>query len=121
MRTMEEVLRELDGLIAVKDEVEAQYPEAKKQGFHLSRESILEIHNAVKNGVSFMDAYNRLWIRREEEAGRALNILAEERKARESQWFPDMTWLQWLHIMLLVMMGSLLGSIIIGIIRLVMA
>ena len=121
MRTMEEVLRELDGLIAVKDEVEAQYPEAKKQGFHLSRESILEIRNAVKNGVSFMDAYNRLWIRREKEAEQWLGLWDKERKARESQWFPEMTWLQWLHIMLLMMLGSLLGSIIIGIIRSVMA
>jgi hypothetical protein len=103
---MEEVLRELDGLIAVKDEVEAQYPEAKKQGFHLSRESILEIRNAVKNGVSFMDAYNRLWLRRQKEA---------------EQWPPDMTWLQWLYIMLLMMLGSLLGSFIMGIISLVMA
>ena len=121
MRTMEEVLRELDGLIAVKDEVEAQYPEAKKQGFHLSRESILEIRNAVKNGVSFMDAYNRLWLRREKEAEQWLGLLDKERKARESQWFPDMTWLQWLYIMLLMMLGSLLGSIIVGIIRSVMA
>ena len=106
MRNMEEVLRELDGLIAVEDEVEAQYPEAKKQGFHLSRESILEIRNAVKNGVSFMDAYNRLWLRRQKEA---------------EQWLPDMTWLQWLYIMLLMMLGSLLGSFIMGIISLVMA
>jgi hypothetical protein len=103
---MEEVLRELDGLIAVEDEVEAQYPEAKKQGFHLSRESILEIRNAVKNGVSFMDAYNRLWLRRQKEA---------------EQWLPDMTWLQWLYIMLLMMLGSLLGSFIMGIISLVLA
>jgi len=121
MRNMEEVLRELDGLIAVKDEVEAQYPEAKKQGFHLSRESILEIRNAVKNGVSFRDAYNRLWIRREQEAGQWLGLLDKERKARESQWFPEMTWLQWLHIMLLMILGSILGSIIIVIIRSVMA
>lgn len=106
MRNMEEVLRELDGLIAVEDEVEAQYPEAKKQGFHLSRESILEIRNAVKNGVSFMDAYNRLWLRRQKEA---------------EQWLPDMTWLQWLYIMLLMMLGSLLGSFIMGIISLVLA
>jgi hypothetical protein len=90
MRNLEEVMRDLDSWVARSDKILGA-PERK---FVLGREEILEIRNAIESGVASLWSMN------------------EERKARESQWLPDLTLRQWLSVTFLGAIGWLLGDLI---------
>jgi len=102
MRSAKEVLEEIERAIEIREKIDPNFKVT------LTREEVIEIRNAIKSGLTFMDHYNhyirlQMFLRDE---------IFPEQKKRQQRIIPTGTTRQWLTLYALFFVGSVIGRVV---------
>lgn len=106
MRDGHEVLKKLDSMIDIREGLAKDFPDKYPEGdwsCYMSRDSILEIRNALYAGI-------RLLQQQEENAMRADLCNAIKLRNQEREWLPTGTRRQWAWAIAFFTIGSFIGN-----------
>ena len=99
MRSAKEVLEEIERAIEIREKIDPNFKVT------LVREEVIEIRNAIKSGLTFMDHYIRLQMFLRDE-------IFPEQKKQQQRIIPTGTTRQWLTLYGLFFVGSLIGRVV---------
>jgi hypothetical protein len=103
MRSAKEVLEEIERAIEIREKIDPNFKVT------LVREEVIEIRNAIKSGLTFMDHYIRLQMFLRDE------IFPEQKKQQQrmqQRMIPTGTTRQWLTVYGLFFVGSVIGRVV---------
>ena len=103
MRSAKEVLEEIERAIEIREKIDPNFKVT------LVREEVIEIRDAIKSGLTFMDHYIRLQMFLRDE------IFPEQKKQKQrmqQRMIPTGTTRQWLTVYGLFFVGSVIGRVV---------